>query len=94
MTFSVSNSYSVSGWTGVLKIFTAFGSVADSVVSVSGSWADAGLSTQRIEFTLEETDTDNLDLETAYKYQVELLCGAGHPYASPAGSVIIGSIHS
>lgn len=94
MNFNVSSSYNVTGWTGVLKIFPAFGSVADSVVSVSGSWADVGLSTQRIHFTLDETDTDNLDLETTYKYQVELLCGAGHPYASPAGSVIIGSIHS
>lgn len=94
VTFNVSNSYSVSGWTGTLKIFEKYGSATDAVISVAGSWADTGLTTQRIEFTLQETDTDNLNTSLEYSYQVELVCGTGHPYASPEGSVIFGSIHS
>lgn len=94
LTFNVSNSYNVAGWTGTLKIFQKYGSATSATISVAGDWADTGLSTQRLEFTLQETDTDNLDLETEYEYQVELLCTAGHPYASPKGGVVIGSVHS
>lgn len=94
VTFNVSNSYDVTGWTGTLKVFNKYGSATDAAISVAGSWADTGLTTQRIEFTLQETDTDNLDVSLEYAYQVELVCGTGHPYASPKGSVIFGSIHS
>jgi hypothetical protein len=75
-------------------VFEKYGSASSPAISVSGSWADTGLSTQRLEFTLQESDTDNLDTGEEYSYQVELVCGAGHPYASPKGSVIFGSIHS
>lgn len=94
VTFSVSNSYDVSGWTGTLKVFEKYSTAASAVISVAGSWADTGLATQRIEFTLQETDTDNLAANEEYSYQVELVCGTGHPYASPSGSVILGSFHS
>lgn len=94
LSFLVSNTYNVAGWTGSLKIFPKYGSPSTPTISVAGAWADIGTSTQRILFTVDETETDNLDLETEYSYQVELLCGAGHPYASPKGSVIVASVHS
>lgn len=92
--FNVSDSYSVSGWTATLKIFGRYDTPDNAVVSVAGAWADTGLTTQRVEFTLEETTTDNLSVNTEYSYQVELVCGASHPYASPKGIVILGSSHS
>ncbi len=94
VTFNVSNSYNVSGWTANLKIYGKYDTPDNAVISVSGSWADTGLSTQRLEFTLEETTTDNLSTNAEYSYQVEILCGANHPYATPPGSVILAGSHS
>jgi hypothetical protein len=94
VTFNVSNSYNVSGWTPTLKVFGRYDTPDNAVISVAGSWADTGLSTQRVEFTLEETDTDNLSSDSEYSYQVEITCGTNHPYASPKGNVILGSTHS